>query len=156
MTAVETQNSDGMLRPTDLSLKGGLNMKYKEINQSSPASQQAAYEKTFPYMTDLHHQWRTTQVSEPKSIPFSLAFAGSDTRLATSIPLDSMAKLVVLESLFSQHKNYSSPAVFDHSTIVSSGPRSRTGSENSNEKFPINQPMIDAAKGEQKKVFLTR
>ena len=145
MTAVETQNSDGMLRPTDLSLKGCLNTKYKEFKQSplTPTDQQQLYDKSFPYTADFRHHWRNAVVSESTALPFSLALASSENHL----PLDPMAKLVVLESLFSHHKNYSQPAVLEHATGANGGLRSHNSSDNSNEKFAISQPMIEAAKG---------
>ena len=154
MTAVETQNNDSLMRPTDLSLKGCLNNKYSKESSNSPSPNSIPLsminEQKVSFIGKSQHHWRNKIKVEPVTMPspmtLTYATAGVATSMAPTMPIDSVTSLVMLESLLSQYHRYSPPAVFDPRTAQTIQ-RSRMGSDSSNEKAPISQPILDAAKG---------
>ena len=151
MTAVESQMNDSLLRPTDLSLKG-LNSKCNKAITGSPSPNSTPpqfLDYKIPYIIEPHNdcEWRNKVKSEPRTLPSPVALAyhtGSRTSMAPSVPLDSMARLVVLESIFSRNR-YSPPPVYEHPALTH-GLARPPGRSNSNEKTGISQPILEAAK----------
>jgi len=153
MTAVESHNNDALLRPTDLSLKGCLNNKFSKQTSNTPSPNQLPLplinDQKLPYLRE--QQWRSKVKAEPVTMPspMTLTYAtpGATTSMAPALPMDSVTSLVMLESFLKQYHRYSPPISYD-SRAAQNAQRSRNGSNSSsNDKIPISQPLLDAAKG---------
>ena len=153
MTAVETPGSDALLRPTDLSLKGCLNSKYTKVSSNSPSPNQAPLhllsEHKMTYMTEHDNPWRHKIKAEPITLPSPVA-----TYATAGIPTMpgalSLESIRLWEKLMSQCHRHSPPTIYDPLNVAHTMQRSRVGSDDStNEKLPISQPILEAAKGEK-------